>query len=263
MLVNIYKIIYNKVYTGIEFVGDEFMNIAICDDSMEYINTIEDYLDKLKIPDLEHDVFMSGEELIAAYKNNEDADYDAIFLDMEMGELDGIETANRIRQIDRHVIIVFVTSYKKYMQRSFECMPFRFLLKPVRYEEFYKVFGEVCIRLKEDPETFIFLENKRKTRIYASDIIYFESSSHWILIHMRDGTVHKMRKAMTEILDTIEKCTFVRCHRAFAVNLSYIHQIAENDIVMHNCSEMIPLSKTYKKEFSEAFLNFKERKYLL
>ena len=100
------------------------MNIAICDDNNDYINTLENYIDDLKVKNLEHDVFYSGEELLNEYKNNE-ANYDAIFMDMEMGELDGIETANLIRQYDRHVIIVFVTSHKKYMQRSFQCMPFR------------------------------------------------------------------------------------------------------------------------------------------
>ena len=95
------------------------MNIAICDDNNDYINTLENYIDDLKVKNLEHDVFYSGEELLNEYKNNE-ANYDAIFMDMEIGELDGIETANLIRQFDRNVIIVFVTSHKKYMQRSFE-----------------------------------------------------------------------------------------------------------------------------------------------
>lgn len=66
------------------------MNIAICDDNNDYINTLENYIDDLKVKNLEHDVFYSGEELLNEYKNNE-ANYDAIFMDMEMGELDGIE----------------------------------------------------------------------------------------------------------------------------------------------------------------------------
>ena len=134
------------------------MNIAICDDNNDYINTLENYIDDLKVKNLEHDVFYSGEELLNEYKNNE-ANYDAIFMDMEMGELDGIETANLIRQFDRNVIIVFVTSHKKYMQRSFQCMPFRFLIKPINFSDFEEVFREVCIKLDDDPETFIFLEN--------------------------------------------------------------------------------------------------------
>ena len=101
------------------------MKIAICDDNMKYINTVEDYLDKMKSSKIDHDVFMSGEELLREYERNE-ADYDAIFLDMEMTGLDGIETANIIRQFDKNVIIVFVTSHKKYMHVVFNACLFDF-----------------------------------------------------------------------------------------------------------------------------------------
>ena len=238
------------------------MNIAICDDNNDYINTLENYIDDLKVKNLEHDVFYSGEELLNEYKNNE-ANYDAIFMDMEMGELDGIETANLIRQYDRHVIIVFVTSHKKYMQRSFQCMPFRYLIKPINFSDFEEVFREVCIKLDDDPETFIFLENKKRTRVFCSDIIFFESSAHSILIYTRDGKVHKTRKSMTELQETIEKSTFVRVHRAFVINLRYIHQISELEVIMHHHNQPIPVSRTYNKDLEDMFLNFKERKYPL
>lgn len=238
------------------------MKIAICDDNMQYINNIEDYLDKLKLSKIEYDVFMSGEELLNEYERNH-ADYDALFLDIEMGGLDGIETANLIRQIDKHVIIIFVTSHKKYMQRSFQCMPFRFLIKPINFSDFEEVFREVCIKLDDDPATFIFLENKKRTRIFCSDIIFFESSAHSILIYTRDGKVHKTRKSMTELQETIQKSTFVRVHRAFVINLRYIHQISELEVVMHHYDHPIPVSRTYNKDLEDMFLNFKERKYLL
>ncbi len=238
------------------------MRIAICDDNLDYITTIEGYIDELNLPEVEYDVFTRGEELVEAYKE-EEANYDALFLDMEMGNLDGIETANLIRSFDRQVIIVFVTSYKQYMQKSFQCMPFRFLLKPVSLEEFKKTFKEVMKKIDDFPETVIFLEKKKRTRLYCSDIVFFESSSHWILIHTTEGKIHKMRKSMSELLSIIEKSTFLRVHRAFAVNLSHIHQIAEKEIMMNYCTKSIPLSKTYKNKLNEEFLNFKERKYLL
>lgn len=238
------------------------MKIAVCDDNTEYINTIEDYIDELKLSDIEYDVFMSGEGILNQYERGY-ADYDAVFLDMEMGKLDGIETANRIRKYDKHIIIVFVTSHKRYMQRSFECTPFRFLLKPVNIQNFKKTLDEIRIKISDYTETFIFLENKKRTRIYCSEVVFFESVSHWILIHTYEGKIHKMRKSMTELLKTVDNNTFVRVHRAFMVNLMHIHQIGETEIVMHNYDQTIPLSKTYKKELNDKFLNFKERKYLL
>ena len=238
------------------------MKIAICDDNREYINIIENYLGNMNTEKLEFDTFQSGEDLVSVYKEK-GAIYDAIFLDMEMGELDGIETANYIRKMDMHVIIVFVTSHKKYMQRSFECMPFRFLLKPIKFEDFCKVYSEICIKLKDKPETVVFTENRSRTRIFCDDIIFFESRAHWIIIYTRDGKEYKVRKTMNELLETVDISTFFRVHRAFVVNLSHIYQISENDVIMHHYDKPIPVSRTYKKELADKFLNFKERKYLL
>lgn len=238
------------------------MNVAICDDNIDYINTIENYFDKLKPQKLEHDIFMSGEELVYAYEHNK-ASYDAVFLDMEMAKLDGIETANRIRKIDSNVIIVFVTSHTKYMQRSFECAPFRFLVKPVDFRDFEKVYNEVCIKLKDKPETIVFMENRDRMRIYCSDIIFFESSAHHMHIHTINGTVHKIRKTMTELEKTIDENLFCRVHRAYVVNISHIYKISDNSVEMHNYNHLIPVGRTYKKKLEDKFLNFKERKYLL
>lgn len=115
------------------------MRIAICDDNMNYINIIENYIDKFKKTAVECDAYISGEELVYAYRENEER-YDVIFLDMEMEQLNGIETANHIREFDEHVIIVFVTSHTEYMRDSFKCAPFRFLVKPVDDAEFETVF---------------------------------------------------------------------------------------------------------------------------
>ena len=57
--------------------------------------------------------------------------FDIIFLDIEMGQEDGITVARRIRKIDKKVLIVYVTSHENYMMESFEIRPFRFLVKPV------------------------------------------------------------------------------------------------------------------------------------
>lgn len=237
------------------------MNIAICDDNAQYIRTIEDYIGKLNNKGLEYDIYYSGEKLLASLKN--DTGYDAILLDMEMSGLDGIKTADRIRLTDKHVIIVFVTSHTKYMQESFRCAPFRFLIKPLKFEDFKKVCEEIRAKLDDEPETFVFFENKKRTRVFASEIVFLECSAHSIFVHMRDGIVHKIRKSMDELLNAVPKSTFVRVHRGFVVNLFYIYKISDTSVTMHCYDKTIPIGRTYAKNLEDAFLNFKERKYLI
>jgi len=237
------------------------VNIAICDDSTEYTNIMETYLESMKIPGLDIDVFYSGEELVKSYENN-GAVFDAVFLDMEMGELDGIETANRIRQIDKHVIIVFVTSHTKYMLRSFECSPFRFLVKPVEFDEVEKVMTDVLKKLSEERTTFVFTENRNKIRLFCDDIIYFECQAHYIYIHTKD-TIHKICKTMAELIESIDANTFIQVHKSFVINLNHIREIRESEVILYNSNKIIPISRSYKKQVSTGFINFKERKYLI
>ena len=239
------------------------IKIAVCDDENNYINTVEDYLDKFKLnyKDIEWDVFENGESLTRHYENN-GADYDVIFLDMEMKRLNGIETANIIRQKNNHVIIVFITSHTKYMQKSFECSPFRFLIKPITYEDLDKVLNEVLIKLQQERSTFVFTENRAKVRLFCDDILFFESQSHWILINTKDKQ-YKILKPMSELEKQIDRNTFVSVHKSFIINLGYVNRINNNDVILHNWDKSIPISRNYKKTFIDEFFKFKERRYLI
>lgn len=236
------------------------LTLAICDDSMNYINTLEDYIDEIDAS-VYYDVFQSGEELLHAYENN-DFRYDAILLDMEMRVLDGIETANRIREIDKYVIIVFITSHTKYMQRSFECEPFRFLVKPISSADIKKLFSEISSKLSRTRTTFVFSENRNIVRLFCDDIIYFESQSHIVWVNTKD-TKYKTCIPLSEVYKKLDPEMFFRVHKSFVINLNSIKEIRESDVILYGCDKAIPVSRTYKKAFVSAFINSKERKYMI
>lgn len=236
------------------------LTLAICDDSIGYINTLEDYIDKTGA-DASCDAFQSGEELLYAYENN-GARYDAILLDMEMKALDGIQTANRIRKIDRNVIIVFITSYTKYMHRSFECEPFRFLVKPVAPEDIARLFSEMQAKLSRERRALVFAEGRNMFRLFCDDIIYFESQSHIVWVHTTDGS-YKITKPISKVCEGLDSEMFFRIHRSYVVNLSFVKEIRESETVLYGCAEPILISRTRKRAFVSAFINFKERKYMI
>lgn len=108
------------------------INVAICDDVVATTGKIETMLQNIAkrnfIP-IDTDVFWEGGHLVASVEMGNS--FDIIFLDIEMGEEDGITVARRIRKIDKKVLIVYVTSHENYMLESFEIRAFRF-------------FGEAC-----------------------------------------------------------------------------------------------------------------------
>ena len=120
------------------------MKVAICDDELSCCGTLESYLLKIskKYINLavDIDVYQSGEEMLRMVEE-EEVKPQILFLDMEMAGMNGIETARKLRNKDRSMLIIYVTSYDKYTMDSFEVSPFRYLLKPVDYEKIEQVFS--------------------------------------------------------------------------------------------------------------------------
>lgn len=239
------------------------MRIAICDDNLEYINIVENYLDKINQDrkNIDYDVFMDGTELVHMYENNMGT-YDAIFLDMEMKEMNGIETANFIRQFDEYVIIVFITGYSSYMQKSFECSPFRFLVKPIDFNDVKKVYEEILTKLNKYPKTLVFVEDGIHIRLHYKDIVFCESHSHYILINTKEKQ-YKIRKTMNELHNAFGQTMFFRVHKSYVVNLEYIKEIGKTNVILYGYNKKIPISRNYRKSFIEAFIHYEERKHLI
>ena len=234
------------------------MNIAICDDNLEHINILEKELFEInKAHKIECDAYQSGESLIKAYKNSPER-YDIVFLDMEMETLNGIETANAIREIDEYVIIVFITSHTEYMRESFKCSPFRFLLKPVDTEELKEVMGAVREKLSKSKKVLTFNENKALHRIFCEDIIYCESRDHYVYIHTKDET-YKLCKSLSDLYKSLDNTIIFRVHSSFVVNFHYIKIVKNSFIELYHCEEKVPISRSYRKTTLEEYTNFVER----
>ncbi len=233
------------------------MKIAICDDDMVDCNTMENYLNIIRTSNIEYSVYFCGEELVSAYKNNDER-YDVIFLDMEMKQLNGIDTANAIREIDEYVIIVFVTSHTEYMRESFKCSPFRFLVKPIDLEELKNVFYDICKKLSKKKKVLSFTENRAMFRIYCEDIIYCESQDHWIHIHTKNET-YKICKSLSDLYAKLDNTLLYRVHSSFIVNFHYVKAIRNNYIELYHCDKQIPISRSYKKATLVEYTNYVER----
>lgn len=233
------------------------VNIAICDDNMEHIAILEKYLFEISKVKIECDAYQSGESLVNAYKNNTER-YDVVFLDMEMKQLNGIETADMLREIDEHIIIVFVSSYTEYMPESFQCQPFRFLVKPINYDELKKAFYDVCEKLSKTRHVFAFSENKTKVRLYCDDIIYCECQNHWVYIHTKDD-VYRICKSLSDVYEKLDPSMLYRVHSAFIVNFHYLKVIRNNYIELYHSDKKIPISRSHKKEILTEYTNYIER----
>ncbi|MGX4600043.1 LytR/AlgR family response regulator transcription factor [Faecalimicrobium sp. JNUCC 81] len=229
------------------------IKIAICEDEKETQLLIEDYLNNiLKNINIEYEIqkYISGEELLECNLK----DIDILLLDIQMGRINGMDTARKIREVDNKIEIIFITSLIDYVQEGYEVRAYRYLLKPIELEEL-KQHVLTCINETENKNNHIIIKNKSNTyKIYSDEIKYVEVQKKNMLIH----TINKsfdVRYSLEKIEKDLKQDKFVRCHKSFLVNLSYVENIKSNTIVLE-CGEEIPVSRYRHKEVKEKFLRF-------
>lgn len=134
------------------------ITIAICEDEKETQVLIEDYLDNiLKDINKEYEIqkYSSGEELLKSEFKN----IDILLLDIQMGELNGMDTARNIREVDSDMEIIFITSLIDYVQEGYEVRAYRYLLKPIELEELKKHILNCIKEIEKNKKQSIIIKN--------------------------------------------------------------------------------------------------------
>ena len=107
------------------------LNIAICDDDTNDIAIMKKNILQYTIETDNNIVvssYFSASDILSDYKNHL---YQIVLLDIEMPDINGMELARQLRDMDDDLLIIFTTSYPEYMHESFEVQPFQFITKPV------------------------------------------------------------------------------------------------------------------------------------
>lgn len=226
------------------------MNIAICDDNIEFLNKIYNDLNSIvsdiKDEKIEILTFSSGEEFLAHYQVNKNIDI--IFLDILMKNVNGMEVAKRIRKRDSKMIIFFLTSIKHYAIEGYNVNASGYLLKPVEHNKLKRELLKAIDKIKRDRNQFIIEKNDSGLyKIYFDEIVYIETSSRNTVIHLLNEDIVSY-KSMKKHLEVLGKNHFFRIHEAYIVNLKYIKKVLGYDIELSN-GTVLNVSKKRKKDF--------------
>jgi DNA-binding LytR/AlgR family response regulator len=212
--------------------------IAICDDSLEYCHIVSEIIESIskknKI-ECTITIFVSGKELIKAFKEN---NFDIIFLDMEMPELNGIETGLLIRQMSKDVIILYLTSHKEYAYDSYKVKAKNYLLKPVSEFVIEQNILE-CIEEKKQETCFLDIKDVSGIihRIPIKDITHILRKKEDRKIH-----IYKLDRVEITVADTLENIervlsfysSITRASKSCLVNVDNVKLIEKNEIYFIN-----------------------------
>lgn len=225
------------------------LHIAICDDEKigrellyHYLST---YLIQLRIK-YHITECASAQELFEHLNHN----FDIIFLDIKMDQLNGIEVAKIIRSRDNNVEIVFVSSYPEYAVSGYGVNAFRYLLKQDMKNHLNECMPELLSKLN-----YYRVEikvNGEKILLETEDIFYFETKCRKIKVKMTNKEYCFYGK-LCELERELETYGFIRVHQSFLVNIKKIISIDNDGIILQN-HEAIPVSRNKKKFVSQKLL---------
>lgn len=233
------------------------INIAICDDEEIFLQKEQSFISNYMTErgyEYHIDLFMSGKEFLASGNTER---YDITFLDVTMDEIDGIETAKRIRENNQKVYLVFVTAYITYSTEGYKVDAYRYILKDeLMFEAAIEESLDSIIRKMEMPEnkhTFSFQEGKRE--IDLSDIIYIESNLHKLIFHMNTPKNSQLSLyGKLDVIDaTIGKAGFCRTHKSYLVNMKYVENMERYKICLKDGTKL-SVAKPRYPVVKEAFL---------
>lgn len=240
-------------------------SIAICDDLEYFISDIKkDILSYTELNHISVDIscFLSGKELMSSFNKHS---YDIIFLDVEMPILNGIDTAKRIRSIDKDVTIIFITSHDSFSLQATQVDSFGYLVKPVDKERLFRIIRNAFFLMKElhhqkekEKQILEIIQNYEKTYIIFSSIAYIEKYRNQIIIHLNDGTTKTCYDTIKSLKNKLPKTYFFQISSGVIINLNFIYSIKAYEATLRINKKCIILGigRKFYKNINESYLHF-------
>ena len=226
------------------------MKIIVCDDEPAVRQQISTLI-KIRYPDMDVILKQSGQQVV------ENPAADLIMLDIQMDEMDGIETAKKIRAAGIDTPIIFITAMKDYVYDAFDVGAFWYLLKPIEKEQLYHVCDkakrEIAKRSEAHEEVLIFETKKRKYSMRRSDILYVESIGKKILMHTSSDII-EIYASMKEMEEKLGDA-FFRCHRGYLVNMGKINSYSAEGIEVMG-GDKVYLARDRYRDFVNSYMRY-------
>lgn len=231
------------------------MKIAICDDNFNIVDEVKNLLDEYALSknlSLDISTFDNGQAVLES-----DERFNIAILDVEMPGCNGIELGKILREKNRHIVLMYITSHKKYLDEALNLNAARFFEKPIDSKRFYDGLDNALKRIDNTTIKFFLKEDNASVRINANDIIYVEI----------EPIGHRKTKVVTEEKTYISSnkiafweehlisSLFVKTHKSYIINMEYITKY-ENNTLQLDGKYNIPISRNYQSSVHKAFIRY-------
>lgn len=222
------------------------LRIAICDDEADARDALRFQLEKTLIESSEKIVYEFGAGTNAvSWLKKHPGEVDLLFLDIEMKDLNGMETAQRIREFDEQIMIVFLTGYSEFVFEGYGVGALDYLVKPATVQKLQELLHRVRVRLEQEQDkTFCFKNADGTWRFPLRDILCFCSDRRIVTLVTEQGEYYFYAK-----LDEIEARLggqFARIHQRYLVNPDRVEHLGSDAVTVGG--RKLPCSRNHREE---------------
>lgn len=229
------------------------MNFAIVDDEEESVSILQSYLErccKEKGMNVSVFVFSDGLDFITNYMPK----YDAVFLDIRMRHSNGLEIAEKMRELDNDVSLIFVTNIHSMAVEGYRYDAINFLTKPISYTAVANTVEKLIRRQRlHEGESLYLVSEMGIKKIPIRQIVYIEVYVHTITIHTVDEVIER-RGSLKKYEELLKNEYFIYIHRSYMINLRYLTEIRQNYAYVGK--EKLLIARTRKKAVMEALARY-------
>ena len=230
------------------------LHLAVCDDRTEdrerLCRLLEEYGQHNNL-ELSVDQWSTGEDFLHAFVPGR---YQLLFLDIYLNQLNGVETARTIREQDEDCAIVFVTTRTDHALEGFDVNALHYLLNPITAAQLDTGFHRLTRLQKKEPAYITVRSQRLEVRCNVDEIVFAEIYDKLCLIHTKTNTIQTYTP-LDEIERQVPVNLFLRCHRSYLVNMSYITRMEDTQFTVHD-QHLIPIRKNDRQTLKQRYLDY-------
>jgi len=233
--------------------NDQKLKVALYDDKENHQKLLEQIILKWAYDngfDIQIEKISNIDELINKYNQNR---YECIFLDRKY---EGSILDELVKQINDSTEIIFFSNANNHIIEGYH-VTLQYFKKQISSDTIIGFLDKWNNENKDKKNTLLIKSRDEIISIHQKDIVFIESDNHSVNIHTNTGSIYKASMPLKKIDDLVSGNSIIKCHRAFMINLAYVHKISRNEIVTEN-GDIIPLSKKEKDSIIKRFVDYQD-----